>query len=40
MLSMNVIQNTVTFSATIVAFGMMAWLFFNDRGGGGNGGGM
>lgn len=40
MLSEEIIRNSVAFSATIVVFGLMVWLFFNDRGGGGNGGGM
>lgn len=37
MLSEEIIRNSVAFSATIVVFGLMVWLFFNDRGGGGNG---
>lgn len=37
MFSEEIIRNSVAFSATIVIFGLMVWLFFNDRGGGGNG---
>lgn len=35
MLSEEIIRNSVAFSATIVVFGLMVWLFFNDRGGAG-----
>lgn len=37
MFSEEIIRNSVAFSTTIVVFGLMVWLFFNDRGGGGNG---
>lgn len=32
MFSEEIIRNSVAFSTTIVVFGLMVWLFFNDRG--------
>ncbi len=33
MFSEEIIRNSVSFSATTIVFGLMVWLFFNDRGG-------
>lgn len=33
MISESIIRDTVAFSTTLIVFGLMVWLFFNDRGG-------
>lgn len=33
MISESTIRDTVAFSTTLIVFGLMVWLFFNDRGG-------
>lgn len=33
MISESIIRDTAAFSATLIVFGIMVWLFFNDRGG-------